>query len=304
MIRLSIAGIGAIVILLGLVVWVNPSKVAAQSIILRPPYDGTYRLTSFFDHSYPNYGEDNQITIYTSEAVLDCSPHCYQGHSGYDWAMPQEGTPILAAADGIVEELTLSANGYGNSIILELSNGYYTLYGHLREPNPFNVIEGQQVRAGDLIGWSGNTGASSGPHLHFGVYRGLFTREGPFANSERYATDPFGWHGASPDPLLNYPTTGQGHTASCLWRSKDEDPVSCADIIVEDDAQGSTLSGTWIDEIWGNGYRLNYRYNTTGNDHAYWIPPPNPHGIYKVYAFVPPYYPLCQDRIGHSSPII
>ena len=261
---------------------------AAGSISLRPPYNGTYRLTSFFDHNYPNYGTDNEITIYTGESVADCSPHCYEGHPGYDWSMIQ-GTPVLAASDGVVTETFVSNILYGNSIVIQHDNGYHTLYAHLREPNPFNVVAGQRVKAGDVIGWSGNTGQSGGAHLHFGVYRGLFTRR---TNDEDYATDPFGWRGSYPDPLLSRPSPGDRHTATCLWRSSDADPVSCADTIVEDAARGFSSAGTWLTSTRGNGFHMTARRNTTDTSTStQWFadmaPAGAPSSFYKLYAYIP-----------------
>jgi len=279
-------GIGLSVIL-ALVVGLHAATVAkAGGISLRPPYTGTYRLTSFFDHHYPNYGHDNEITIYTGESVADCSPHCYEGHPGYDWAM-NTGTQVLAAADGIVRERFESNVLYGNSIAIEHDNGYYTLYAHLRDPNPFNVVVGQRVAAGDVIGWSGNTGNSTGPHLHFGVYRGPFTR---VTNDERYATDPFGWRGSYADPLLNRPAPGDRHTATCLWRSSDEDPVSCADTIVEDGGRGFNKAGTWYTSTLGNGYHMYYAPTTNvwnWSIYSEWVITPSVSGPYKLFAYVP-----------------
>jgi len=208
----------------------------AGEISLRPPFNGQYPLTSFFDHSYPNYGSYNGVTIYNGESVNDCSPHCYQGHSGYDWSMP-EGTPIYAVSSGIVEDRITSSISYGNRIIILHANGFRSLYAHLRQNTPFNVSIGDEVQQGDLIGWSGNTGNSSGAHLHFGFYRG------PYDVNETNVNDPFGWRGSYPDPLTGF---GSGHTASCLWRSSDDDPISCADTTIEDAAAlGFTISGTW-----------------------------------------------------------
>jgi murein DD-endopeptidase MepM/ murein hydrolase activator NlpD len=274
----------------GLLLIISTIKnVSANGFYIRPPFNGTYVLTAYFDHSDPYYLNDNEVVIYTGESVTDCNPHCYQGHSGYDWGMG-EGTPILAAADGIVKELTPGNDPgtYGNSIILEHSNGYHTLYAHLRETNPFNVQEDQPVEAGDVIGWSGDSGSPDSYHLHFGVYRGLFSR----ANyNESNVTDPFGWQGSLPDPLINYPSTEQGHTASCLWRSHDNDPISCADVVIEDGSVGFRTTGVWQESEIGHGYHMYFRNNDNNYDLAEWshIPIKFP-GIYKVYAWIPWYY--------------
>ncbi len=151
----------------------HPQQVKAAGIALRPPFDGTYRLTTFFDHHYPDYGDDNEITIYTGESVGDCNPHCYEGHNGYDWGIP-EGTPVLAAADGVVIAAGCVSDNdpYGRKVIVGHAGGYYTLAAHLSQ---VNVVPGQSVRAGDMLGRSGDTGrgrqcpSDYGPHLHFRV---------------------------------------------------------------------------------------------------------------------------------------
>jgi len=264
---------------------------AAGDIPLRPPFDGTYRLTSFFDHNHPDYGHDNEVTIYTGESVADCSPHCYEGHPGIDWSMGTN-TPVLAAAGGVVEYTGNGGDGYGNKVVIRHTNGHRTIYAHFRINNPptspaFNVTPGQSVRSGDLIGWSGNTGSSTGPHLHFGVYRGPCL----LANNRVYehnATDPFGWRGLAPDPMLNNPSPWLRHTASCLWRSRDEDPISCVDTIVEDAGRGSTVSGAWNASTVGNGYHMYYRYTTTDNNvYATWTSTSTIGGPHQVYAYIP-----------------
>jgi murein DD-endopeptidase MepM/ murein hydrolase activator NlpD len=57
---------------------------------------------------------------------------------------------------------------YGNYIIMSHADGFQTLYGHLTS---YSVVKGQQVAQGAVIGLSGNTGYSTGPHLHFGLYK-------------------------------------------------------------------------------------------------------------------------------------
>ncbi|MDR2970694.1 MAG: peptidoglycan DD-metalloendopeptidase family protein [Bacteroidales bacterium] len=84
-------------------------------------------------------------------------------HWGIDMPFP-EGTPVVAAFDGIVRVSTYNNGGYGNLIVLRHENRLETYYAHLsrRLVNP-----GQLVRAGDTIGLGGTTGRSRGPHLHF-----------------------------------------------------------------------------------------------------------------------------------------
>lgn len=90
------------------------------------------------------------------------------GHPGIDIAGPY-GSPILAAADGVVA-FAGQQSGYGNFIEIQDSDGTYTAYGHL---SSIGVSVGQQVGAGQQIGQEGSTGESTGPHLHFEVRTAL-----------------------------------------------------------------------------------------------------------------------------------
>lgn len=92
----------------------------------------------------------------------------FPGHNGVDYGIPN-GTPISAAAAGTVAVVSFENGGYGNFVRLSHKDGskvYYTYYAHLASAA---VSAGQKVRAGDVIGYSNNTGASTGPHLHFGL---------------------------------------------------------------------------------------------------------------------------------------
>jgi len=86
-------------------------------------------------------------------------------HYGTDLKL-QIGDPVLACFDGIVRIAQYDRGGYGNYIMLRHYNGLETLYGHL---SARNVEVGQLVKAGQMIGLGGNTGRSTGPHLHFEV---------------------------------------------------------------------------------------------------------------------------------------
>lgn len=87
-----------------------------------------------------------------------------RAHNGVDLAAPT-GTPIYATADGIVSRSSWFS-GYGLYISIEHGGEMQTRYGHMSR---LNVAEGQQVRKGDVIGFVGSTGNSTGPHLHYEV---------------------------------------------------------------------------------------------------------------------------------------
>jgi murein DD-endopeptidase MepM/ murein hydrolase activator NlpD len=88
-------------------------------------------------------------------------------HYGLDFAAPQ-GTPIYATADGTVTTSGNTGNGYGNHVKLNHGFGYETLYGHMVR---IKVGSGQSVKRGEVIGWVGSTGKSTGPHLHYEVHK-------------------------------------------------------------------------------------------------------------------------------------
>lgn len=86
-------------------------------------------------------------------------------HHGMDFTGP-EGSDIFATGDGVVIEAAFSFYGYGNKIIIDHGYGYKTVYAHLEK---ILVDEGQKVKRGDVIGLLGNTGHSTGAHLHYEV---------------------------------------------------------------------------------------------------------------------------------------
>ena len=88
-------------------------------------------------------------------------------HTGIDLAAPK-GTPIYAAASGRIGKRTGWSDIYGNEIIIQHGGGWKTGYHHLAR---MLVKAGQRVRKGQIIGYVGSTGYSTGPHLHWSVYR-------------------------------------------------------------------------------------------------------------------------------------
>lgn len=85
-------------------------------------------------------------------------------HAGMDFAGPI-GTPIYATGNGVVESTGFD-KGYGKHIRINHGFNYVTLYAHMNE---FKVKKGQKVKRGDIIGYIGNTGSSTGAHLHYEV---------------------------------------------------------------------------------------------------------------------------------------
>ncbi len=88
-------------------------------------------------------------------------------HAGVDLTATM-GTPVYAAADGIISAAQF-ANRYGRAILIDHGHGMTTLYAHLSN---FEIVPGEEVRRGQLIGHSGASGRVSGPHLHFEVRQG------------------------------------------------------------------------------------------------------------------------------------
>jgi murein DD-endopeptidase MepM/ murein hydrolase activator NlpD len=95
-------------------------------------------------------------------------------HNGNDFATPV-GTPLVAMSSGTVTFVGQDG-GYGNKIEIEYWDGTVSWYAHL---NNFNVSVGQQVSPGDLVGTTGNTGSSTGPHLHLEIHPGGGTAVNP-----------------------------------------------------------------------------------------------------------------------------
>lgn len=88
-------------------------------------------------------------------------------HDGIDIPAPH-GTLVVAVQDATVIEVISSSDGYGNLIRLQHKDGVQSFYGHLSK---IGVQEGQQILRGEVIGWVGTTGNSTGPHLHLGMVK-------------------------------------------------------------------------------------------------------------------------------------
>lgn len=88
-------------------------------------------------------------------------------HQGLDFAAPQ-GTPIYATANGTVKLAGNTGNGYGNHVVINHGYGYETLYGHMYK---VKATVGQRIKRGEIIGYVGSTGKSTGPHVHYEVHK-------------------------------------------------------------------------------------------------------------------------------------
>ncbi|OGZ42121.1 MAG: hypothetical protein A3C80_01755 [Candidatus Ryanbacteria bacterium RIFCSPHIGHO2_02_FULL_45_43] len=140
---------------------------------------------------------------YTVFAVKRSDIYQGKGHNGIDFRA-SIGTPILAVADGVVvdtgnTDLTCLGGSYGKWIVIKHSNNLATVYAHL---SLINVKKGQEVKKGESIAYSGDSGYTLGPHLHFTVYA---------ANTLRFAPSPSGRcryqpYGGPIDPLDYLPS--------------------------------------------------------------------------------------------------
>jgi murein DD-endopeptidase MepM/ murein hydrolase activator NlpD len=93
----------------------------------------------------------------------------YYIHKGIDLSTYRQGDAIVATADGQVVTIDNDAEGFGNYVIIKHKHGYYTRYAHMLS---FRVNVGQRVQQGETIGYIGNTGLSTGPHVHYEVHIG------------------------------------------------------------------------------------------------------------------------------------
>ncbi len=138
-----------------LAVAVNPSAITpAGKGVLRWPTDSV-RVTQYFGNT----------------AFAKSGAYNGKGHNGIDIGVPN-GTPLKAALSGTVmgtgnTDAVRGCYSFGKWVLIKHGNGLSTLYAHLSQ---FAVSAGQEVSTGQLIGYSGETGYATGPHLHFGVY--------------------------------------------------------------------------------------------------------------------------------------
>jgi murein DD-endopeptidase MepM/ murein hydrolase activator NlpD len=194
--------------------------------LLRPPFDGDFELSNLFDHDLPfEFRDENGYALtFWGEQVWPG----IDGHDGLDFRMP-EGTPLLAAADGVVvragrgQPFKCPILGGRQVAALDVLIVHHAVVDGERVPirtqylhlSHVDVVPGQQVAAGEQIGLSGNTGCSTAPHLHFAVYRRPPGRG-------FVAIDPYGWDGPDPDPWASHE---RGAASLWLWLPEQAPPI-------------------------------------------------------------------------------
>ncbi|MBQ7898656.1 MAG: M23 family metallopeptidase [Bacteroidales bacterium] len=139
----------------------------------------------------PPMNPDPEIYRFTSPFGYRRDPFTGRSkrHTGVDFAM-KPGNPIYSTGDGVVESVKFELFGYGNQVVIDHGFGYKTRYAHLKS---VGVAEGMKVKRGECIGLSGNSGRSSGPHLHYEVlYKGSHVNPANYFDlsitPEEYAT--------------------------------------------------------------------------------------------------------------------
>lgn len=185
----------------------RPASDASVLPLFEKPFDDEYLISNYFDHDQPRQFVDNNgyLTNWEGNRLALGNPGAgIDGHGGYDWGVPEK-TPLKAVADGVVTfagegasffcpPLQQETTGKYVYILHTAPNGdqFETEYVHLHQ---VDVKQGDRVISGQTIGLSGNTGCSTGPHLHFGV-RKVTDAE----INDRILVDPYGWNPTHADP--------------------------------------------------------------------------------------------------------
>ena len=130
--------------------------------------DSQSSLLTEVPNVWPIKGGIGHISMFFGETPDPFTGQIYV-HKGIDLSTYRQGDPIVATADGQVVTVDFDENGFGNYVIIRHKHGFYTRYGHMQS---FKVRTGQRVQQGEVIGYIGNTGRSTGPHVHYEVHIG------------------------------------------------------------------------------------------------------------------------------------
>ena len=146
-----------------------PTLEATLDGAVRPALEDTLAAEAKQQAAFPNGKPIAAKAEVSSEFGLRANPFGggnYEMHEGIDFKGPV-GKPILATADGVVVKAEYGS-GYGKHVKVDHGYNYETLYAHLAD---IEVRIGDRVKRGDVVGALGNSGRSSGPHLHYAIYR-------------------------------------------------------------------------------------------------------------------------------------
>jgi murein DD-endopeptidase MepM/ murein hydrolase activator NlpD len=313
---------------------------SAVQAFLYPPYPGAASQESIFDHTSPNYTDTDQIivTFNGHQARKICpkpappgvpppqSGVCdygygiywsyslagwvgYNGHDGIDYGMSYRPLYAASNADQVVYAGWYDPQNHksnlGIYVKLHHPNGYYTAYGHMSAVavQTCNAPGCVNLSRGEVIGFSGNTGNSTGPHLHFLV-----------KDSSNRSVDPYGWSGAGADPLsYGQPQSLWVQNPSVVYYSSKILPSGAAlayppavgtGIVVDDSGTGFAESpaGCWNLGAAGSSQNGSFRYVTArtsaANCFAAWgFPDAAAAGLYAVYVRVPPVHATTEGAL-------
>lgn len=243
-------------------------------------------ITSFFDHGGPFLTRNSASGVATYWGRVEIDPiFAYNGHDGWDYAAAPPERALAAAAGVVVFGGNADDGCDTGAVVIDHQNGYRTLYWHL---DRVDVAIGEAVARGQPIGVIGNTGCSTGPHLHFGVqYLGR-------------NTDPYGWCGAGDDPWQAHPA---GSASIWLWADRPSpcDPPPPGAVVVDASVAGFRADGAgWKPAPSGYGGESLYSASVRGAGGqpwelrslstpplAIWQPALPASGSYRVIAYIP-----------------
>lgn len=143
-----------------------PKKIANPG-----PKKAVVRVGAEPAHDVGPAGSSSEVAYYIAPVVRYVETQGIHGYNAVDMAAPV-GTPIMASAEGevIVAKAGGYNGGYGSYVVIQHANGSQTLYGHMSKVATY---DGAHVVQGQVIGYVGNTGRSTGPHLHFEIRNGI-----------------------------------------------------------------------------------------------------------------------------------
>ena len=258
----------------------NNNKIRLAQLLYYPlhlPFWGEWMVSQGYDGSFTHKGDwskaydfmllDEEMKSYTSDGLHCDDYHCYN-------------KPVLAPADGIVEEVTNqlddneigksdAVNNWGNSITIRHLPGLYTQLSHLRK-GTFKVAKGDQVKRGDVLANCGNSGRSPQPHLHFQVQSspktGSKTLNYPFAYYLKFRKN-------LPElSSFSHPDEGDLisdiQTHALLKKSFDLQPNTTMEFSYTDE-KGVDRKELW--EAYTDSLNCNYLYCHQSNSTAYYV---------------------------------